>query len=129
MKPMFSLLQLYETKKPLRIGYYCSDGNVPPIPGVARAVEEAKQALERMGHTVSASLIPSPFILFFSICHTLSTQAKFKLFRPKLASMCIHVIVFYDEYQGDVNYSTITLFLYHTSLAIMFYVFITHVML
>ncbi|WAQ93719.1 FAAH1-like protein [Mya arenaria] len=44
-------LKLYESKRQLRIGYYVSDGYVPPIPGVERGLLEAKVALERFGHT------------------------------------------------------------------------------
>ncbi|KAK6178966.1 hypothetical protein SNE40_011433 [Patella caerulea] len=44
--------KVYESKKPLRIGYYTDDGIITPVPACVRAVHEAKQALEKLGHTM-----------------------------------------------------------------------------
>jgi len=44
--------EIYESKKPLRIGYYMFDGVSEPVPSVRRAVEEAVQALRTKGHQV-----------------------------------------------------------------------------
>ena len=45
--------QVYESKKPLRIGYYVNDGLTKATPACERAVLVAKTALEKMGHEVS----------------------------------------------------------------------------
>ncbi|XP_050402848.1 vitamin D3 hydroxylase-associated protein [Patella vulgata] len=42
--------QVYESKVPLRIGYYTDNGIITPVPACVRAVHEAKQALEKLGH-------------------------------------------------------------------------------
>ncbi|XP_064646519.1 vitamin D3 hydroxylase-associated protein-like [Lineus longissimus] len=43
---------LFEDNRKLRIGYYIHDGYVQPVPACVRAVELAKKALERQGHTL-----------------------------------------------------------------------------
>jgi len=48
-----TFLQIYESKRPLTIGYYTDDGNVMPSPSCQRAVLEVKAMLEAQGHTVS----------------------------------------------------------------------------
>ena len=45
--------QIYESTKPLKIGFYVHDGYVKPVPACQRAVLMAKAALESRGHTVS----------------------------------------------------------------------------
>jgi len=40
------------TTKPLRVGWFSSDGFAPPTPACARAVEVAKSGLASRGHTV-----------------------------------------------------------------------------
>lgn len=54
---MHLLKQIFDEHQVLRIGYYDHDGHIPPLPGVKRGLNEAKAALERMGHTVSTVLI------------------------------------------------------------------------
>ncbi|WAQ93950.1 FAAH1-like protein [Mya arenaria] len=44
--------EILESKRPLKIGFYTDDRNVPSVPACARAVLLAKQALETMGHSV-----------------------------------------------------------------------------
>jgi fatty acid amide hydrolase len=44
--------ELFESKDKLRIGYYVYDGYIQPVPACARAVEIAKEILERQGHTL-----------------------------------------------------------------------------
>lgn len=44
--------EIYESKKQLRIGYYTDDGYLPSIPAVQRAMEIAKDALTKKGHTL-----------------------------------------------------------------------------
>lgn len=46
------VFQIYESKKPLRIGFYVHDGYIQPVPACQRAVLMAKAALESRGHTV-----------------------------------------------------------------------------
>jgi len=41
-----------KTSKPLRVGWFTSDGFAPPTPACARAVEVAKSGLAERGHTV-----------------------------------------------------------------------------
>ncbi|XP_052784413.1 fatty-acid amide hydrolase 1-like isoform X2 [Mya arenaria] len=62
--PMAFNTQLYESKRQLRIGYYVSDGYVPPIPGVERGLLEAKVALERFGHTLVPFEVPDAAHMF-----------------------------------------------------------------
>ncbi|XP_041359121.1 fatty-acid amide hydrolase 1-like [Gigantopelta aegis] len=44
--------EIYKDKSPLKIGFYTWDGGVQTVPSNVRAVQVAKAALERMGHTV-----------------------------------------------------------------------------
>ena len=44
--------EIYESKRPLTIGYYTDDGNVMPSPSCQRAVLEVKAMLEAQGHTL-----------------------------------------------------------------------------
>ncbi|XP_045079425.1 fatty-acid amide hydrolase 1-like isoform X1 [Coregonus clupeaformis] len=43
--------QVYQSSKPLRIGYYENDGYTMPSPSMGRALRETKALLERAGHT------------------------------------------------------------------------------
>uniref|UniRef100_A0A1A8LFP1 Fatty-acid amide hydrolase 1 n=1 Tax=Nothobranchius pienaari TaxID=704102 RepID=A0A1A8LFP1_9TELE len=45
-------VQLYESSKPLRIGYLESDGYSQPTPSMARGIREVKALLEQAGHTL-----------------------------------------------------------------------------
>ncbi len=47
-----SFPQVYQSTKPLRIGYMENDGYQQPSPSMIRAVREVKVLLERAGHTV-----------------------------------------------------------------------------
>lgn len=49
---LFVALQVYSSSKPLRIGYYESDGYWLPSASMKRAVMETKQLLEQAGHKV-----------------------------------------------------------------------------
>ncbi|KAG7326171.1 hypothetical protein KOW79_009572 [Hemibagrus wyckioides] len=42
--------QVYESTKPLRIGYYENDGYLQPSPSMSRALRETKELLEKAGH-------------------------------------------------------------------------------
>uniref|UniRef100_A0A8C4GHB4 Fatty-acid amide hydrolase 1 n=1 Tax=Dicentrarchus labrax TaxID=13489 RepID=A0A8C4GHB4_DICLA len=44
--------QIYQSSKPLRIGYLENDGYVQPSPSMARGIREVKALLEQAGHTV-----------------------------------------------------------------------------
>uniref|UniRef100_A0A6Q2YRC9 Fatty-acid amide hydrolase 1 n=1 Tax=Esox lucius TaxID=8010 RepID=A0A6Q2YRC9_ESOLU len=44
--------QVYQSGKPLRIGYYENDGYAMPSPSMSRALRETKVLLERAGHTL-----------------------------------------------------------------------------
>lgn len=48
--------QIFESTKPLRIGFYTTDGYIKAVPACERAVLMAKAALEKRGHTVSNTL-------------------------------------------------------------------------
>uniref|UniRef100_A0A3P8XY93 Fatty-acid amide hydrolase 1 n=1 Tax=Esox lucius TaxID=8010 RepID=A0A3P8XY93_ESOLU len=50
--------QVYQSGKPLRIGYYENDGYAMPSPSMSRALRETKVLLERAGHTVSTPPTP-----------------------------------------------------------------------
>lgn len=45
-------LKVYASSKPLRIGYYESDGFSQPTPSMKRAIQQTKQLLEKAGHEV-----------------------------------------------------------------------------
>ncbi|XP_051986458.1 fatty-acid amide hydrolase 1 [Xyrauchen texanus] len=56
--------EVYESSKPLRIGYHENDDYFLPSPSMARAFRETKELLERAGHT----LVPfKPPRVFFAI--------------------------------------------------------------
>ncbi|XP_041863322.1 fatty-acid amide hydrolase 1 [Melanotaenia boesemani] len=44
--------QIYQSSKPLRIGYLENDGYSQPSPSMARAIREVKALLEKAGHTL-----------------------------------------------------------------------------
>uniref|UniRef100_A0A8C2WBJ3 Fatty-acid amide hydrolase 1 n=1 Tax=Cyclopterus lumpus TaxID=8103 RepID=A0A8C2WBJ3_CYCLU len=44
--------QIYQSSKPLRIGYLESDGYTQPSPSMTRGIREVKALLEQAGHTV-----------------------------------------------------------------------------
>ncbi|XP_066547821.1 fatty-acid amide hydrolase 1 [Amia ocellicauda] len=44
--------EMYTSSKPLRIGYYESDGFHMPSPSMSRAVRETKERLQKAGHTL-----------------------------------------------------------------------------
>ncbi|XP_019645806.1 PREDICTED: fatty-acid amide hydrolase 1-like [Branchiostoma belcheri] len=44
--------EIYEDKKPMRIGYFTTLQSCPPTPSMGRAVIMAKEALEKAGHTL-----------------------------------------------------------------------------
>ncbi|XP_063746915.1 fatty-acid amide hydrolase 1 [Eleginops maclovinus] len=44
--------QVYQSSKPLRIGYLENDGYIQPSPSMARSVREVKALLEAAGHTL-----------------------------------------------------------------------------
>ncbi|GMT15748.1 hypothetical protein PFISCL1PPCAC_7045, partial [Pristionchus fissidentatus] len=50
--PVMWKSELYEEGKKYRIGYYTDDGWFTAAPGCVRMVHEAKEKLERMGHTL-----------------------------------------------------------------------------
>ncbi|XP_023263746.1 fatty-acid amide hydrolase 1 [Seriola lalandi dorsalis] len=45
-------VQIYQSSKPLRIGYVESDGYMQPSPSMARGIREVKALLEQAGHTL-----------------------------------------------------------------------------
>ncbi|KAG7230843.1 hypothetical protein INR49_019657 [Caranx melampygus] len=45
-------MQIYQSSKPLRIGYFESDGYMLPSPSMARGIREVKALLEQAGHTL-----------------------------------------------------------------------------
>ncbi|XP_060933404.1 fatty-acid amide hydrolase 1 [Limanda limanda] len=45
-------VEMYQSTKPLRIGYFESDGFVQSSPSTARAIREVKALLEQAGHTL-----------------------------------------------------------------------------
>ncbi|XP_062419622.1 fatty-acid amide hydrolase 1 [Pungitius pungitius] len=45
-------MQIYQSSKPLRIGYLEDDGYTQPSPSMARGVREVKALLEQAGHTL-----------------------------------------------------------------------------
>ncbi|KAM3876160.1 fatty-acid amide hydrolase 1 [Diretmus argenteus] len=45
-------LQVYQSSRPLRIGYYENDGFLQPSPSMARGFREVKALLESAGHTL-----------------------------------------------------------------------------
>ena len=49
---MFYLLQIFEDKRRLTIGFYVDAGNIISAPACQRAVSEVKAILEAQGHTV-----------------------------------------------------------------------------
>ncbi|XP_066301801.1 fatty-acid amide hydrolase 1-like [Branchiostoma lanceolatum] len=51
--PMPFRQEMYEDKKPMRIGYFTTLETCPPTPSMGRAVIMAKEALEKAGHTVT----------------------------------------------------------------------------
>nr|XP_046248196.1 fatty-acid amide hydrolase 1 isoform X1 [Scatophagus argus] len=56
--------QIYQSSKPLRIGYLESDGYTQPSPSMVRAVREVKALLEQAGHT----LVPySPLKITYAV--------------------------------------------------------------
>jgi len=61
--------KIYESKKPLRIGYYTNLGEsqVIPVPAVVRAVGLAKKALEESGHVLVPFSIPDIDYAFFDL--------------------------------------------------------------
>ena len=46
------LFQVYTCSKPMKIGYFESDGYQMPSPSMKRGLRETKALLERAGHTV-----------------------------------------------------------------------------
>ncbi|XP_052246735.1 fatty-acid amide hydrolase 1-like isoform X4 [Dreissena polymorpha] len=56
--------ELYDSSDSLCIGYYDSDGYVPPIPGVKRGLNLAVEALRRKGHTLVPFEVPDPRGMF-----------------------------------------------------------------
>uniref|UniRef100_A0A672YJW1 Fatty-acid amide hydrolase 1 n=1 Tax=Sphaeramia orbicularis TaxID=375764 RepID=A0A672YJW1_9TELE len=45
-------VQMYQSRKPLRIGYLENDGYTQPSPSMLRGIREVKALLERAGHTL-----------------------------------------------------------------------------
>ncbi|XP_043097771.1 fatty-acid amide hydrolase 1 [Puntigrus tetrazona] len=62
--------EVYESSKPLRIGYYENDGYLQPSPGMARAFRETKDLLERAGHT----LVPLQPLRIYHVFHELTLR-------------------------------------------------------
>lgn len=50
-----SLLQVYSSSTPLRVGFYDTDGYFPLPPCMRRAVQETRHALQAAGHQVSTT--------------------------------------------------------------------------
>ncbi|XP_078320644.1 vitamin D3 hydroxylase-associated protein-like [Crassostrea virginica] len=44
--------EIYQDKRPLKIGFYLNDGYIPSVPSMHRAVNKAKAILEAQGHTL-----------------------------------------------------------------------------
>ncbi|XP_078527819.1 vitamin D3 hydroxylase-associated protein-like [Lissotriton helveticus] len=51
--------EVYSSPRPLRVGYYETDGFIMPSPSMKRAVLEMKQRLEKAGHTLVAFTPPN----------------------------------------------------------------------
>ncbi|KAM4722933.1 vitamin D3 hydroxylase-associated protein-like [Rhinophrynus dorsalis] len=51
--------EVYSSSRPLRIGYYETDGTTMPTPSMKRAVLETKDLLEKAGHTLVPFTPPS----------------------------------------------------------------------
>ncbi|KAI3368829.1 hypothetical protein L3Q82_025812, partial [Scortum barcoo] len=45
-------MQIYQSSKPLRIGYLENDGYTQPVPSMVRSIREVKALLEQAGHTL-----------------------------------------------------------------------------
>ncbi|XP_045079426.1 fatty-acid amide hydrolase 1-like isoform X2 [Coregonus clupeaformis] len=65
--------QVYQSSKPLRIGYYENDGYTMPSPSMGRALRETKALLERAGHTVSNPQPKSDLFVIIQIRAWLNT--------------------------------------------------------
>ncbi|XP_046353539.2 fatty-acid amide hydrolase 1-like isoform X1 [Haliotis rufescens] len=59
--------EMYESTRPLKIGFYTWDGNIRPVPATIRAVHVAKTALEKMGHKVVSFSPPRTSWVFPSL--------------------------------------------------------------
>nr|XP_039258903.1 vitamin D3 hydroxylase-associated protein-like [Styela clava] len=55
--------EVFNSSEPLRIGYYCDDGYMKPVPACQRAVKITKEALERAGHVLVPYKIPDMELL------------------------------------------------------------------
>ena len=53
----FCKIQIYESRQPLKIGYYVYDDCIRCVPAVERGVMLAKATLEKLGHTVRRACV------------------------------------------------------------------------
>ncbi|KAM4641631.1 vitamin D3 hydroxylase-associated protein-like [Discoglossus pictus] len=89
--------EIYSTSKPLRIGYYDTDGYFLPNPGMRRVVLETKKLLEEAGHTLIPFTPPRiEYMLnelamksFFGDPETLRDKFKSNLVDPNIKEQVI----------------------------------------
>ncbi|KAM9483194.1 fatty-acid amide hydrolase 1-like [Clarias gariepinus] len=60
--------EVYESSKPLRIGYYENNGYSQPSPSMSRALRETKELLEKAGHTLIPFTHPRISTVYNELC-------------------------------------------------------------
>ncbi|CAH1243437.1 FAAH [Branchiostoma lanceolatum] len=75
--------EMYEDKKPMRIGYFTSLHFFPPTPSMGRAVILAKEALEKAGHTLVAFDVPDDMYASIELSQRLITADNGQTFYTK----------------------------------------------
>uniref|UniRef100_A0A7N6AXD0 Fatty-acid amide hydrolase 1 n=1 Tax=Anabas testudineus TaxID=64144 RepID=A0A7N6AXD0_ANATE len=100
-------LQIYQSSKPLRIGYVESDGYSQPSPSMARGIREVKALLEQAGHT----LVPYSPLKVSYVLHELIIRGIFADGETSLCQLTMleeiwlhtrreinYVVFFYQDY-------------------------------
>ncbi|EYC43757.1 hypothetical protein Y032_0481g2249 [Ancylostoma ceylanicum] len=81
--------EMFSSQEKLRIGFYTHDGFVTPTPANQRAVLEAKQILEDLGHTVVSFRVPHPEKVFQLFVGGVSTDGGKYLFNKLIQDIVL----------------------------------------
>nr|XP_014700123.2 vitamin D3 hydroxylase-associated protein-like [Equus asinus] len=88
--------EVYASSKPLRIGYYESDGFSQPTPSMKRAIQQTKQLLEKAGHELIPFSVPRTehmvYELFLGGIFADGIETLHDLLKNEMIDPCIHYL-------------------------------------
>ncbi|XP_014651372.1 PREDICTED: vitamin D3 hydroxylase-associated protein-like [Ceratotherium simum simum] len=99
--------EVYSSSKPLRIGYYESDGFSQPTPSMKRAVQQTKQLLEKAGHKLIPFSVPRTdhmvYELFFGGIFADGIETLHDVLKNEMIDPCIGYLFKLSSYPALIK--------------------------